>query len=342
MEYIRIAKTGTERERQHAFENLYRNYQAMIEGMANKYASRLAKAMRGSHDEYLETFQQVGRMALAEAIIHYKMEFPKPGTYIWKYVHTFMLDVFITRDGQQNPPQLVRKKMNSEQRQMFFAGELDKVYESMGGSIPMRKLEELHKAYSIRTVSIDQKIMGDDSDSSLSLADTLVAKGCDPLRQSQEQAMVRLIAKARAILREQLSERDRMIADQRLFCESEDSNTLRDLSQTFGVSHERIRQIDNKLRDQLKDILLSLVVDETQFLNSLTPLEAEIAKARLFARDKTPVAVLSKRMKVAPAFIEESEVAIMEKRKTIGNQRIRELLEENPETELGWLTGSRK
>ena len=134
--------------------------------------------------------------------------------------------------------------MNSEQRQMFFAGELDQVYESMGRSVPMSKLQELYKAYSIRTVSIEQKIMGEDSDSSLSMVDTMVTKGCDPLQQSQEQTMGKLVAKARTILSEQLSERDRRIADQRLFCDTEDSNTLRDLSATFGVSHERIRQID--------------------------------------------------------------------------------------------------
>lgn len=342
LEYIRLARTGTEREQKNAFDNLYRNYEGMIDGMARKYASLLAKAMPGSHDDYLETFQQVGRMALLEAVAHYKMEFPKPGTYIWKYVHTFMLDVFITRDGQQNPPQLVRKKMNNEQRRMFFAGELDQVYESMGGAIPMRKLKELYKAYSIRSVSLEHKIMGDDPDSALSLGDTLIATGCDPLKQSQEQSMVQLVTKARSILRDQLSERDRMIADQRLFCDSDDSNTLRDLSAEFGISHERVRQIDRGLRDRFRQIVLGLVVNETQFLNSLSHQEAEIAKARIFATEKIPLSVLARRLKLSRLAMEENEAAVMEKLGATGKQRIRELLEENPETELGWFTGSGK
>jgi RNA polymerase sigma-32 factor len=53
--------------------------------------------------------------------------------------------------------------------------------------------------------------------------------------------------------RSTLDERDRQIFDERLL--AEEPATLRDLGERFGVSRERVRQIEAELKNRLKEFL---------------------------------------------------------------------------------------
>ena len=58
---------------------------------------------------------------------------------------------------------------------------------------------------------------------------------------------------------ESLDERDRQIVDERIL--AEDPKTLQELGKEFGVSRERVRQLEARLVDRLREYLKENLVD---------------------------------------------------------------------------------
>jgi RNA polymerase sigma factor (sigma-70 family) len=105
----------------------------------------------------------------------------------------------------------------------------------------------VHARLSARAVSIDKPV-GDEGSSTL--ADFL---GEDPQVDEQIDRARQLHGlRARiAKFRRTLAPRELAVLDQRILRDEEDSATLRDLADQFGLSRERIRQIEVKLRSRL-------------------------------------------------------------------------------------------
>jgi RNA polymerase sigma-32 factor len=59
-----------------------------------------------------------------------------------------------------------------------------------------------------------------------------------------------------------LDERDRTIFDERLM--AEEPITLRELGERFGVSRERARQLENRLKDRLRPYFSEFVGDDVR------------------------------------------------------------------------------
>jgi len=56
-----------------------------------------------------------------------------------------------------------------------------------------------------------------------------------------------------------LGERDRQIVEERII--AEDQKTLQELANEFGVSRERVRQLEKRLVDQLREFMKAKLVD---------------------------------------------------------------------------------
>jgi RNA polymerase sigma-32 factor len=59
----------------------------------------------------------------------------------------------------------------------------------------------------------------------------------------------------------QLGERDQQIIDERILADADDQKTLQQLADDFGVSRERVRQLEARLVKQLRDYLKENLVD---------------------------------------------------------------------------------
>ena len=57
----------------------------------------------------------------------------------------------------------------------------------------------------------------------------------------------------------ELGERDRQIVEERII--AEDQKTLQELANEFGVSRERVRQLEKRLVDQLREFMKAKLVD---------------------------------------------------------------------------------
>ena len=66
------------------------------------------------------------------------------------------------------------------------------------------------------------------------------------------------------IFAEGLEEREQEIVNRRIL--ADDPETLQDLGQEFGVSRERIRQLENKIVSDLREYLREKVVDFDYYL----------------------------------------------------------------------------
>lgn len=325
IEYIRIFQTSSGRKKEAALQSLYANYHEMIEGMARKNAKTLRRHLPGNFDDYLENFRQVGVTAFTEAINNYKLQYPKPAIYIRQYVYFKMLELIITRDGQMIPPGIVRKKMNNAQRRLLFSGQLEALYQSMEGRVSMAKLKEFHDLYSKRFVYLNEPVaLGSSEERIASLPDL----NCQLLNHLREGPIQEIVNQAKNKVRALLSDRDREIADARVFCEAEDAKVMRKMEDSIGISHEGIRQIANKIRAQLKTAIEELLINPEDFMKELTSEESTIARQRLFAIKKTKPHLVARSLGQPEEYVVEIEKRISERYRYAVKNALLEMLQE--------------
>lgn len=115
-----------------------------------------------------------------------------------------------------------------------------------------KDVEELAPILDQRHLSLDMPSHGDED--GRTRGDGLVdARVSDPEEVAHGGKMQDLLREAFARFRATLSERDRIIWDERL--QAEDPQRLQDLAEQFGVSKERVRQLEARIKTQLKAFL---------------------------------------------------------------------------------------
>lgn len=214
--------------------------------------------------EYQRNFQNIldlvqeGNIGLLEAVKQYDpyrgIRFPSYAVY---WVRAYMLRYLIANI------RLVKIGTTQAQRKLFFNLKKERDRLEAEGFVPEAKLLaerlnvkesevlEMEQRLALPDVSVDAPLSGDEdapdmhnvlSDDGESLEDRVV--------REQFGASIR---EAISEIRDKLDEKERVIIDRRLF--ADEPATLQDIADQFGVSRERIRQIESRLKDRLREFL---------------------------------------------------------------------------------------
>ena len=110
---------------------------------------------------------------------------------------------------------------------------------------------EMQQRLGASDLSVDAPLEDNSDSDLLSVLDVGEASVEDLVADKQQKS---LIESAFAEFASSLSERELAIFERRLL--GEEKATLNDLSEEFRVSKERIRQVENRLKQKLKDFML--------------------------------------------------------------------------------------
>ena len=201
---------------------------------------------------------QEGNIGLLEAVKQYDpfrgIRFPSYAVY---WIRAYMLRYLI------NNIRLVKIGTTQAQRKLFFNLQKEKDKLEAEGFVPEAKLLaerlkvkesevlEMEQRMALPDLSVDAKVRNTD--------DGVDLHGVLPdLKENPEDQLVReqfsgALQVAIEKFKTQLDDKEKAIVDQRLF--TEDPSTLQEVADKFGLSRERIRQIEATLKVRLKDYL---------------------------------------------------------------------------------------
>ena len=142
--------------------------------------------------------------------------------------------------------QLQKEKENLEK--MGFGQDIKQLSGKLG--IDQDEIEEMQKRLSGRDVSLDQPL-SDDGSSSGRMIDLQQQSGSDNVDEQLGHAEeLHLLKETIAEIRDQLSEKEKIILEKRLL--ADEPLTLQELGDSFGTTREAVRQIENRLMQKLK------------------------------------------------------------------------------------------
>jgi RNA polymerase sigma-32 factor len=214
--------------------------------------------------EYQKNFQNIldlvqeGNIGLLEAVNQFDpyrgIRFPSYAAY---WIRAYMLRYLI------NNIRLVKVGTTQAQRKLFFNLQKEKDRLESEGFTPEAKLLasrlgvkesevlEMEQRLALPDLSVDAPIKGSDDQ-----ADYHSVMADDAPSLETQVADSQFSATLRAAVEEfkkGIPERERTIIDKRLF--TEEPITLQEIADEFGLSRERIRQVESRLKDELKSFL---------------------------------------------------------------------------------------
>ncbi|TNF25656.1 MAG: sigma-70 family RNA polymerase sigma factor [Deltaproteobacteria bacterium] len=143
-------------------------------------------------------------------------------------------------------------RLERERRALIADGlepEAKRIAERVG--VSEADVKELAPILDQRPVSLDVPVHGDED--GRTRGDVMADEMASPEEDVSGGEIQDILQQAFGEFRETLDERDRAIWDQRL--QSEDPVRLEDLGDQFGVSKERVRQLEVRIKRRLKDFL---------------------------------------------------------------------------------------
>jgi RNA polymerase sigma-32 factor len=212
----------------------------------------------------LQDLIQEGNMGLLQALKKFD---PSRGVK-FSYYASYWIKAYILKYIMDNW-RLVKIGTTQAQRKLFF--NLKKVQEELqrdglepGLGLVAEKLgvsEDVVREMDIRLnsgreVSLDAPAGTDSSQTQISLLPS-PEEGADSFLVDAQ--MKELVSEKLSLLRETLTERELVILDRRLL--TEDPVTLQELGEEFGISRERVRQLEERLRKTLGKYLLKELPD---------------------------------------------------------------------------------
>jgi len=157
---------------------------------------------------------------------------------------------------------LVKLGTTQAQRKLFFnlnkeKEKLERMGIAPGPKLLAEKLQvreqdvvEMEQRLAAPDLSVDAPVQGE-SDSTLHSVLPSVGPSSEYLLSRKQQ--LQLLQTAYDDFQETLKEKEKIIFRRRML--SENRATLQDLSDTLGISRERVRQIENRLKEKLKAFL---------------------------------------------------------------------------------------
>ncbi len=203
---------------------------------------------------------QEGNIGLLEAVKQYDpfrgIRFPSYAVY---WVRAYMLRFII------NNLRLVKIGTTQAQRKLFFNLQKEKEKLESEGFAPEAKLLaqrlnvkeseviEMEQRLGLPEFSVDAKVGGNDDSPDFHglIADSKENAEDIVVREQFSDAIRKSVSK----FKENLSDKEKAIIDLRLM--TEEPVTLQEIADRFELSRERIRQLETRLKDQLKEFLSS-------------------------------------------------------------------------------------
>lgn len=250
------------REEEHELAVRYFKFQDQRAGyrlvLANlRLVVMIAKEYQRNVQNVLDLVQE-GNIGLLEAVKQYDpfrgIRFPSYAVY---WVRAYMLRYLI------NNIRLVKIGTTQAQRKLFFNLQKEKERLEAEGFVPEAKLLaerlkvkeseviEMEQRLALPDLSVDAKVGGaDDAADFHGLLPDQSANAEDVVVSEQFSEALREAVEA---FKGQLEPKERAVVERRLF--TEEPATLQEIADEFGLSRERIRQIENRLKERLKDFL---------------------------------------------------------------------------------------
>ncbi len=231
---------------------------------------KLAREYQHANEQLLELIQE-GNLGLMEAVQKFDpyrgVRFPSYAVWwVRAYMLRFLLQNF----------RLVRIATTRAQRKLFYNLRREKERLEAQGFVPSTRLiaqrldvseddvVEMEQRLAAPDTSLSLPLHGAQQGASLedqgaSLEDMVADPSASPERQVETAHDQRLIRDHIAAFAEQLSGRDRTIFEQRLMADR--PHTLQDIADRYGLSRERVRQLEGQLKKKLKAYLLNVLDD---------------------------------------------------------------------------------
>jgi len=235
------------KDRQAAYELISRNLMLVVK-IARDY-ERAARSL-------LDLIQE-GNIGLMEAVKNFD---PYKGVRFPSYA-IWWIKAYIIRYIIANW-RMVKIGTTQAQRKLFFNLKKEKDKLEREGFYPSSRLlaeklnvresdiVEMEQRLDASDLSVDTPLQDDSNSSLLSLLPTSAPSAEDLVAQKQ---IKRLIFESLDEFRSGLNAKEEAIFEERML--GEEKATLQDLSEKLGLSRERIRQIENRIRTKLKDFL---------------------------------------------------------------------------------------
>lgn len=219
---------------------------------------KIAYDYRRAHKQIPDLIQE-GNIGLMQAVKKYDpYKGVKLSTYAAWWIRAYILRFIL------NNARLVKLGTTQAQRKLFFnlkkerarlsAMGIEPTPEAIGArlNVPTEEVVQMERRLSSGDVSLDTPIRTDD-ESSRSRLDLLSARGQNIDQVLADEEVGELL---RAKIHEfgtTLKGKDARIFEQRML--ADEPRTLQELGDEFGVSRERVRQLEKRLQMKLKDYL---------------------------------------------------------------------------------------
>lgn len=223
-----------------------------------KLVVMLAKEYQNAARNLLDLIQE-GNMGLMEAVKNFD---PYRNVRLPSYA-AWWIKAYIIRYILANW-RLVKIGTTQAQRKLFFNLQKEKEKLEREGFAPTPKLLaeklavkesevlEMEQRLGSPDVSVDAPLGSEDEEATL--LSFLPASGLNAEQLAERKELRQMVKAAFTEFTATLDERERVIFRDRLL--HEDKSTLEDVAQRFSLSRERIRQLENRIKDKLKRFLL--------------------------------------------------------------------------------------
>ena len=224
---------------------------------------KIAMEYRRAWTNVLDLIQS-GNVGLLEAVRrfdHYRgVKLTSYAVYwIRAYILKYLMDNFRTvRLGRSRAQRKLFFRLNKEKRQL----------EMEGFEVEPKLLAERLEVTEEDVVDMDQRMSQSDlslnaparrDDAGAEFGDFVPAGGQDAEQTIGDSQLSEVFQEKIAEFSAGLGERDRQILEERII--AEEQKTLQELADEFGVSRERVRQLEKRLVDQLRDYMKDNLVD---------------------------------------------------------------------------------
>ncbi len=222
----------------------------------------LARKYQNAFKNILDLVQE-GNIGLLEAVKKFD---PYRGVRFPSYA-VYWIRAYIIRYVMNNW-RVVKLGTTQAQRKLFFNLQKEKEKLEREGyspdpvliadrlSVKPSEVVEMEQRLSGRDVSVDAPV-GEDGDSSM--LDFLPGGAAEPEAAYGEGELRSMVADRMREFGETLKEKERVIFEQRMI--SDEPKTLQELGEVYGVSRERIRQIEERIKRRLRAYLVEHIPD---------------------------------------------------------------------------------
>jgi RNA polymerase sigma-32 factor len=223
---------------------------------------KIALEYRGVR-RHLTDLVQEGNLGLLHAVGKYD---PNRGvklaTYAAWWIRAYMLKFMLSN------ARLVKLGTTQAQRRLFFGlrrtrarlegngGEVGVEQLAASLSVSQRDVEEMERRMSTAEASLDRPLRDGDG---RTFADALPAEGVGPESKTEDAELHGIVSREVEAFRRGLKGRELVLLKKRLVCE--ETTTLAEIASEFGVSRERVRQLEDRLKARLREHLRTKLGD---------------------------------------------------------------------------------